>query len=249
MPSASENTTRDTTQETAREAVGGLGVVVVAAGRSTRMGGIDKTFALVLGSPLIAHTLDRFVAFAPVSEIALVLAADSLEQGRELLLARDYQKPVHLCVGGERRQDSVRNGLERLSPCGWIMVHDGARPCLDRGILERGLAAAADCGAAVAGMPVKDTIKMVSHDRLVEETPDRSRLWAAQTPQVFEYSLLMKAHQACQLTVTDDASMVEMLGHPVRMFEGSYENMKVTTAGDLALAEAFLRDGRPDIDE
>ena len=181
MPLASE----DTTQETAREAVGGLGVVVVAAGRSTRMGGIDKTFALVLGSPLIAHTLDRFVAFAPVSEIALVLAADSLEQGRELLLARDYQKPVHLCVGGERRQDSVRNGLERLSPCGWIMVHDGARPCLDRGILERGLAAAADCGAAVAGMPVKDTIKMVSHDRLVEETPDRSRLWAAQTPQVF----------------------------------------------------------------
>ena len=101
----------------------------------------------------------------------------------------------------------------------------------------------------VAGMPVKDTIKMVSHDRLVEETPDRSRLWAAQTPQVFEYSLLMKAHRACNLTVTDDASMVEMLGHPVRMFEGSYENLKVTTAGDLALAEAFLRGGMSDFDE
>ena len=224
------------------QSTGAVGVVVVAAGRSTRMGGIDKTFAPVLGAPLIAHTLDQFDAFPAVSEIALVLADGALEQGRELVRTRAYRKPVHVCAGGERRQDSVRNGLERLSPCDWIIVHDGARPCLDQAILERGLAAAAGCGAAVAGMPVKDTIKLVSSNNWVEETPDRSRLWGAQTPQVFQFSLLAEAHRSCQVTVTDDASMVELLGHPVRMFEGSYENLKVTTADDLALAEMFLRE-------
>ena len=121
------------------------------------------------------------------------------------------------------------------------MVHDGARPCLDQAVLERGLAAAAEDGAAVAGMPVKDTIKVVGDDGTVEVTPDRSSLWAAQTPQVFRYSLLSEAHRVCDGAFTDDASMVEALGRPVRMFEGSYENLKVTTAEDLILAEAFLR--------
>jgi 2-C-methyl-D-erythritol 4-phosphate cytidylyltransferase len=205
------------------------------------MGGVDKTFATVLGAPLIAHTLDQIEAFPPVAEIVLVLAADSLEQGRELVRSRGYRKVVEVCSGGERRQDSVRNGLEQLSPCDWVMVHDGARPCLDQEILERGMAAAATCGAAVAGMPVKDTIKLVSEELLVTDTPDRSRLWAAQTPQIFRYSLLLEAHRDHAQTVTDDASMVEGLGHPVKMFEGSYENLKVTTAEDLVLAEAFLR--------
>ncbi len=220
---------------------GSLGVVVVAAGRSTRMGGVDKTFAPVLGLPLIAHTLERFEWFAPVDEIALVLAESALDSGRELVKSRGYRKVGHVCAGGERRQDSVRNGLERLSPCELVMVHDGARPCLDEGVLERALFAARDGGAAVAGVPVKDTIKRVSSDGWVEETPDRSLLWAAQTPQVFSYDLLMRAHLAYADTVTDDAAMVESLGHPVRMFEGSYENIKVTTADDLIIAESFLR--------
>ena len=217
-----------------------LGVVVVAAGRSTRMGGVDKTFAPVLGLPLIAHTLDRFEWFAPVGEIVLVLAGDSLETGRELVESRGYRKVGHVCAGGERRQDSVLNGLERLTPCDLVMVHDGARPCLDEDVLERGLEAGRD-GAAVAGVPVKDTIKRVSASGLVEETPDRSLLWSAQTPQVFAYDLLMQAHAACAGPVTDDAAMVEALGHPVRMFQGSYENIKVTTADDLIIAESFLR--------
>ena len=216
-------------------------MVVVAAGRSTRMGGVDKTFAPLLGVPLIAHTLDQLEAFPPVAEIVLVLGAGSLEQGRALVRSRGYRKVIQVCSGGERRQDSVRNGLEQLSLCDWVMVHDGARPCLDQAILERGLAAAATCGAAVAGMPVKDTIKLVSEELLVTGTPDRSRLWAAQTPQVFHYSLLMEAHRNHAQTVTDDASMVEGLGHQVQMFQGSYENLKVTTAEDLVLAETFLR--------
>lgn len=205
------------------------------------MGGVDKTFAPVLGAPLIAHTLDQIEAFSPVTEIALVLAADSLEQGRQLVQSRGYRKVAQVVPGGERRQDSVRHGLEQLSPCDWVMVHDGARPCLDRSILERGLAAAAGYGAAVAGVPVKDTIKRVSDDLLVTDTPDRSHLWAAQTPQIFRYSILLEAHRDVAQPVTDDASMVESLGYPVQMFQGSYENIKVTTAEDLDLAEAFLR--------
>jgi 2-C-methyl-D-erythritol 4-phosphate cytidylyltransferase len=224
------------------------GVVVVAAGSSSRMGGVDKIFAPVLGAPLISHALDVLEAFPPVAEIVLVLDEGSLEQGGSLVRERAYRKVSRICAGGPRRQDSVRCGLESLTPCDWVIVHDGARPCLDRRMLWRGLKAARKSGASAAGIPVKDTIKVVSPQRLVVDTPSRARLWAAQTPQVFCYDLLCEAHQHRAQTVTDDAAMVESMGHPVRMFRGSYENLKVTTPEDLAVAEAFLRTraGAPD---
>ncbi len=221
--------------------MGKTGAVIVAAGRSTRMEGVDKTFVPILGVPLIAHTLDRFESSPQVDEIVLVLAEESLDRGRQLVQERNYRKVAHICSGGRRRQDSVRNGLELLTPCDLVLVHDGARPCLDEAMLQRGLEAAAKCGSAVAGVPVKDTIKLVSPDRMVQDTPDRSLLWAAQSPQVFRYDLLMAAHRACTEDVTDDASMVEALGHPVMMFQGSYENIKITTAEDLIIAEVFLK--------
>lgn len=218
-----------------------VGAVVVAAGMSSRMGGVDKIFAPLLGLPLIAFTLDQLESFPPVTEVALVLNPDSQERGWELVRLRGYHKVQRICPGGLRRQDSVRRGLESLSPCQWVIVHDGARPCLDQAILRRGLAAAAELGAAVAGVAVKDTIKVVSAQEFVVNTPDRKTLWAAQTPQVFRYDLLWEAHRRCTQPVTDDAAMVESLGHPVKMFLGSYGNLKVTTSEDLALAEAVLR--------
>lgn len=220
--------------------MGNVGAVIVAAGRSTRMGGVDKTFASMLGLPLVAHTIDRFESSPLVDQVVLVLAEESLDRGRELVQERGYRKVAHVCSGGQRRQDSVRNGLELLTPCDWVMVHDGARPCLDEAMLKRGLNAAAECGSAVAGVPVKDTIKLVSPDQMVNETPDRSLLWAAQTPQIFRYNLLLEAHRTCTEDVTDDAAMVESLGHPVKMFQGSFQNIKVTTAEDLVIAEVFL---------
>ena len=219
-----------------------VGAVIVAAGRSSRMGGVDKTFAPLLGAPLIAHTVERLEAHPRIGEIALVLAAESVERGRELAAARGWRKVTQVCAGGARRQDSVYNGLTALTPCDLALIHDGARPCLDAATLERGIHAAAEHGAAVAGTPVKDTIKRVSPELLIDDTPERARLWAAQTPQVFRYSLLLEAHRQCHTDVTDDAAMVEATGHPVRMFEGTYENIKVTTAGDLVIAEAFLRE-------
>lgn len=218
-------------------------VVVVAAGRSSRMGGVDKTFAPVRGRPLIAHTLARFEESPLVAEVALVLAAEAVSRGKRLVQEYRLSKVSRVCPGGKRRQDSVRNGLEALQPCQWVMVHDGARPCLDRAVLDRGLEAVQETGAAAAGVPVKDTIKVVSPDRLVQDTPSRDALWAAQTPQVFRYDLLLQAHEQCTQDATDDAAMLESLGHPVKMFLGSYENIKVTTPGDLAVVEMLLGRG------
>ncbi|HLF04304.1 MAG TPA: 2-C-methyl-D-erythritol 4-phosphate cytidylyltransferase [Dehalococcoidia bacterium] len=218
-----------------------LGAILVAAGQSARMGGVDKIFAPVLGIPLVAYSLDQLEASPQVSEIVLVLATGSLARGQELVQARGYRKVSRLCAGGQRRQDSVRAGLEALQPCQWVLVHDGARPCLNQAVLERGLAAVQETGAAVAGVSVKDTIKEVSPQGMVTGTPARERLWAAQTPQIFRYDLLLEAHRRCPQTVTDDAMMVESLGYGVKMFLGSPANLKVTTAEDLLLAEALLR--------
>ena len=225
-----------------------VGVVIVAAGSSTRMAGVDKTFAPLLGRPLITHTLDRFEEFPQVAEIVLALAADSLELGRSLVRERGYRKVSQVCAGGARRQDSVRAGLEALFPCHWVMVHDGARPGLDSALLRRGLeaAAASPDGAAIAGVPVKDTIKVVDGNGLVTDTPPRETLWAAQTPQVFAYDLLCRAHAEFEGDATDDAMMVEALGCQVSMFNGSYENLKVTTPEDLVFMEAVLRGRQPD---
>ena len=130
----------------------GVGVVVVAAGSSTRMEGVDKTFAPLLGRPLITHTLDRLEEYSEVYEIVLVLAAGSLEYGRSLVHERGYRKVSHICGGGARRQDSVKAGLSALAPCRWVMVHDGARPGLDLALLQRGMGAvtASTHGAAIA---------------------------------------------------------------------------------------------------
>lgn len=204
------------------------------------MGDVDKTFASVLGIPLIAHTLSHFESCSLINEIVLVLSQENLDQGRAIVQERNYSKVSLVCAGGKRRQDSVRNGLEALRACQWVMVHDGARPCLDQSLLQRGMAVARETGAAVAGMPVTDTIKIVSAEHLVTGTPRRETLWAAQTPQIFRYDLLVKAHQRCTETMTDDAAMVESLGHPVKMFPGSYENLKVTTPEDLVFIETLL---------
>ncbi len=205
------------------------------------MGGVDKTFASLLGTPLIGHTLGRLDSSPTVSEIVLVLAEESVDRGRQLVSKAGYGKVSNVVAGGRRRQDSVRNGLMALDPCDYAMVHDGARPVIDESMLERAATAAREYGCAVAGVPVKDTIKRVGPDLAIEDTPDRSVLWQAQTPQVFRYDLLLEAHRICEGEFTDDAAMVESLGHTVRMFEGSYENIKVTTTGDLVIAEAFLR--------
>ncbi len=150
-----------------------MGAVVAAAGKSSRMGGLDKIFTPVLGQPLLSYSLDQLESFPPVAQVALVLDQDSVRQGEELVRQGGYRKVVKVCPGGARRQDSVRLGLEALAPCDLVLVHDGARPCLDHCMLSRGLEAAREWGSAVAGVPVKDTIKVASPEALVVDTPAR----------------------------------------------------------------------------
>jgi 2-C-methyl-D-erythritol 4-phosphate cytidylyltransferase len=220
---------------------GDLGVVIVAAGASRRMGGVDKILSPVLGRPLISYTLRVFNDSDRVSSIVLVVSGQSLDAYRRLVDKYDLHKVQEVCEGGARRQDSVRLGLQRLGGTAWTAVHDGARPLVDAGMIESGVAAASETGAAMAAVPIKDTIKAADTDGIVLKTVDREGLWAAQTPQVFRSDLLTEAHRRITDDVTDDASMVERVGGKVKLFMGSYDNLKVTAPEDLRLVEALLK--------
>jgi len=212
----------------------------VAAGDSRRMDGLDKVFMPLGGMPLILHCLNAFEAAPEIQGIVLVLSESALERGETLVREHRLAKVETVVRGGARRQDSVANGLRILSECDFVIVHDGARPFVDRGLVSRALDAVAETGAASAAVPVKDTIKVAGPDMIVNETPDRRTLWAAQTPQAFRTATLRNAHERLTGDVTDDASMVEALGVPVKLFLGAYENLKVTTHDDVALAESIL---------
>ena len=212
----------------------------MAAGRSIRMRGPDKTFMPLAGRPLVSHSLDALDRCPEVDAIALVVSAEALERGRRLVEEHRWEKVVAVCPGGDRRQDSVRLGLAALPDVDLVMVHDAARPCIDQSILQHGIDQAARYGAATAAVPVKDTIKTAGADGVVTKTLDRTTLWAVQTPQVFSAPLLQRAHREVHIDVTDDAAMVEALGHEVRLFPGSDENIKVTTPSDVVVAEALL---------
>ena len=216
-----------------------VGAVIVAAGAGTRMAGADKLFTEVAGRPVLAHAIAAFEDCPAIDRIVLVLSERNLERGRELVKRHAFTKVTAVVTGGERRQDSVRLGLESLGKCDYVAVHDGARPLVTPNVIERGIEAARETGAAVPAVPVADTVKEAGTDGIVLRTLDRSRLRAIQTPQVFRYGLLMRAHREITADVTDDAAMVEALGEPVRLFEGDRFNLKVTTSEDMRLVESL----------
>ena len=217
-----------------------VGAIVVAAGASSRMEGVDKTFAPLGGVPMLTRSVAAIEACLEVEAVVVVVAERGLEAAKETARAHGWHKVVRVCRGGARRQDSVAQGLRELPPCDWVVVHDGARPLMDSSLVTRGLEAAGESGCSIAAMPCKDTVKVVGAGGTVESTPDRSGLWLVQTPQVFRRDLLERAHREVIGDVTDDASMVERLGVSVRVFMGSPRNLKVTTPDDLLVAEALL---------
>ncbi|MDP2935143.1 MAG: 2-C-methyl-D-erythritol 4-phosphate cytidylyltransferase [Dehalococcoidia bacterium] len=215
--------------------------VIVAAGRGERMGDMDKLFAPLAGEPVLSLTLRAFHTCPVIEEIVLVLNPHNLQRGRRLVEEQGWWKVMHICLGGERRQDSVREGLARINGCDWVVIHDGARPLVSHQLILCGLQEAQDRGAAVAAVPVRDTLKVVNPGLEVEETPNRSTLWAVQTPQVFRYQLIWDAYARSQAPASDDASLIERLGHRVKVYMGSYDNIKITTQEDLAIAEVLLQ--------
>ena len=225
-------------------AVNGLGVIVVAAGRSSRMGGVDKQLLRLGGIPVILHSLRAFESFSSTSSIVLVMSEDNFAAGINVVEESGLSKIVDVVVGGERRKDSVKIGLDVLASNvneipEFIAVHDGARPFVDHELIERGMSTARAIGAGIAAVPVKDTIKVAPH-KIITDTLDRSELWAIQTPQIFRYDVLNTAHDVVRDDVTDDASMVESSGGIVATFSGSDENIKITTPEDLHLASLIL---------
>ena len=168
-----------------------------------------------------------------------MLNEQNLEKGKQLVAEQGWAKVTDVYPGGQWRQDSVVAGLSRLSHCDWVVIHDGARPLLTEDLILGGLEAARETGATVAAVPVTDTIKVAEGDRIVRQTPPRQNLWAVQTPQVFRINIITEAYQKATGEVTDDASLVEQLGYRVKLYPGSYQNIKVTTPDDLALAEVL----------
>ena len=216
-----------------------VGAVIVAAGKGERMGGVDKMFALLGGKPVLARVIDTFQRCKSVDQIVAVVSQDILEKCQQMVAEQKWSKVTETCLGGERRQDSVATGLSQLNQCQWVVIHDGARPLVTVDLIEQGIEAAKEIGAAVAAVPVTDTIKLAMDDMIVQGTPPRRNLWAVQTPQVFRFDIIAKAYQQLKGEVTDDATLVEQLGYKVKLYMGSYYNIKITTPEDLILAEVL----------
>ncbi|MHB1653568.1 MAG: 2-C-methyl-D-erythritol 4-phosphate cytidylyltransferase [Desulfitobacteriaceae bacterium] len=222
-----------------------VGVIIPAAGQGTRMGaGVKKQFITLTGLPIFVHTVSLFQSSEQVQEIVVVGAAQDIPFIQELVRVHRFNKVKATPIGGKQRQESVFAGLKALSPTiQTVVVHDGARPLLTLDVFHRFLAEAAGAIGAVTAVQLKDTVKLVDKQGWVVETPLRDTLRAVQTPQVFKRSVLEIAHHDAQVKGfrgTDDASLLEWLGYPVRVLEGSPENIKITTPEDLWLAERIL---------
>lgn len=220
--------------------------LIPAAGSGSRMGSsVSKQYLSLGDRPILAHTLAPFQSHPAVERIVLVAPSHEIDFCREAVVdPYAFDKVRAILPGGAERQDSVRLGL---LGCGAedddiILIHDGVRPFFPSALIDSVIETAIGTGACIVAVPVKDTIKRVENG-VVTDTPERSRLWQAQTPQAFRYALIREAHLRAErdrFRGTDDASLVERLGHPVAVLEGSYRNIKVTTPEDMVLANAFF---------
>ena len=224
-----------------------VNVVIVAAGKGTRLQSeLPKPFLSVAGKPILVHTLRRFTPIEAVRRIVVVVAAEREVLCREVLHTHGpWPQPMSVVHGGAERQDSVRNGLAALEPrCELVMIHDAARPFISAQAIQRSIDTATKGGSAIVATPVRDTIKRADTQHTIRETVSRQDLWLAQTPQTFRVEVIRAAHRWAQqqgLTGTDDATLVEQMGQPVRLIPGDALNFKITTPDDLALARAVLQ--------
>ncbi|WP_324673376.1 2-C-methyl-D-erythritol 4-phosphate cytidylyltransferase [Hymenobacter sp. GOD-10R] len=240
MPNSSHNSA---TQEALSQSTSPRFAIIVAGGTGTRMGADrPKQFLELSGEPVLLHTLRRFADPAVSVQLCMVvLPADQFETWQQLCEEFAITIPHTVVAGGESRWASVRNGLASLidQQEGIVAVHDGVRPLVSAEVINTTYVAAAEHGAAIAAVPVKDSVRGLAQQG--SYALDRSRLRLVQTPQCFELNLLRRAYQLPELpTFTDDASVVEDL-HPIRMVAGDYRNLKITTPEDLIIAEALLR--------
>ncbi len=223
--------------------------VFPAAGQGRRMNvGSNKVFLNLVGKPILVHTLQRFSRSKNIDHLVVVVAAEDVSFVRNLLKAVPGLKPYQVVAGGSERQYSIANGLAVVPEnSDVVLVHDAARPLIGVETIDRVVAGAREIGGAIAAVPEKNTVKVVGEDGIVKETPPRKKLWEVQTPQGFRKDILLEAYRKAAedgFLGTDDSSLVERLGVPVKVVEGDYCNIKVTTPEDLLIAEAFLQKQR-----
>ena len=221
--------------------------IVLAAGQGKRMHSkIQKQFMELDGMPVLCYSLRCFQESPLIRDVILVTGEEYVSWCREEIVEKyGFTKVSAVVSGGKERYDSVYEGLRACKDTEYVLIHDGARPFIDHGIIERGLMAAAQTGASVVGMPSKDTVKIADVEGNVSETPDRSSVWIVQTPQIFQYPLIYGAYTSIrqkEMTgITDDAMVVETFTNQhVYLSEGSYENIKLTTPEDMTAAHGIL---------
>lgn len=225
-----------------------VAAIVVAAGQGTRFGSdIPKQFLLLQNRPIIVHTLERLQSAAVISSIVIVVGKEWVTYtGREILSRYNFDKISAVVSGGKERQDSVRAGLQALPAAHeFVVVHDAVRPLFTHNLLERVIEGCANFEACVPGLPARDTVKRIDGDRVIETVP-RESLRLVQTPQAFRSQGLMQAFKNAGATgfySTDEAGLVEKYGGQVGWVEGEENNLKITTARDLQIAEFFLQEG------
>lgn len=222
--------------------------IVLAAGQGKRMGTkVHKQYLLLAGRPVLYYSLKAFQESSIIDEIILVTGKDEEKYCKEQIVdVYGFTKVTHIIEGGAERYNSVWNGLQVTKNEGYVFIHDGARPFVDEEMIQRVYDEVQIEKACVVGMPMKATVKMIDEKGYVTHTPDRSKIWMVQTPQVFDMLLVKKAYAGLMkndnLKVTDDAMVVEMFtDHPVKLVEGSYKNIKITTPEDLETGELFIK--------
>ncbi|WP_455538775.1 2-C-methyl-D-erythritol 4-phosphate cytidylyltransferase [Terrisporobacter sp.] len=221
-------------------------VVIVSAGKGSRMKtDINKQFLKLNDKEVIAHTIDKFYNNSNIGEIIVVVREEEIDFFETNIIEKYGYKNIKIAFGGRERQDSVYNGLKIVSEdCKIVLIHDGARPFVSNETIDNLIKYTKESKCTIVGVPVKDTIKVVDENNNVCDTPNRSTLWSIQTPQVFDYPLIMEAHKKAKeedYYGTDDSMLVEYLGHKVKVVQGSYNNIKITTPEDLKIGEEILR--------
>ena len=220
--------------------------VILCAGKGKRMkSSINKMYMEIEGKPLVLMTLETMISIPEIDEIVVVISREDESMFNEVVMGRlECNKKISIAYGGDERQDSVYNGLQKIGcDCEIVLIHDGARPFVTRNIVNRTIECAKAGGACAAGVPAKDTIKIVDSEGIVVDTPDRKNLWCIQTPQTFKLDIIRKAYEKAVsegYAATDDSMVVEYAGENVEIVMGSYENIKITTPEDIPFAKAIL---------
>ena len=225
--------------------------IILAAGQGSRMNSeLPKQYIPLYGKPMLFYSLQAF-SLSEVDEIILVTGKEEIEYCKTRIVEEyGFSKVTKIVAGGEERYHSVYKGLLEAKGADYVLIHDGARPLVTKDLIHMAIKEVKKTGACVVGMPVKDTIQLVTEEKVIESTPVRKNTWLAQTPQCFEYLLALNSYEEAirqeDNTITDDAMVVMKYGNrAVSMIEGSYENIKVTTSEDILLAKLFLKKRGP----